>query len=50
MMIEFEMTNLEKIAYFLGMEDCNLASTPTETNLKIEPENEDEDVDPTLFR
>lgn len=76
MMSEFEMTNLGKLSYFLGleflwteygivmhqrkyageilkrfgMEDCNVAITPAETNQKLEDKPEEEGVDPTGYK
>jgi len=73
---EFEMTDLGKLAYFLGMEylraskglilhqtkyaaeilkkfnmlDCNSSITPADANIRNEVTEEDEGVDPTMFR
>jgi hypothetical protein len=76
MMKEFEMTDLGKLTYFVGMEftevpeglamhqmkyasdilkrfnmvNCNPSSSPAETNLKLVMNEEEELVDPTLFK
>jgi hypothetical protein len=73
---EFEMINLGKITYFLGMEilntskglilhqakyaseilkkfnmmDCNSAITPSDTNFRGEGIENEESIDPTLYR
>jgi len=76
MMREFEMSDLGKLTYFLGMEfievaeglvmhqmkyasdilkrfnmmNCNSSSSPAETNMKLVMNEEEEPVDPTLFK
>ena len=76
MMSEFEMSDLGKLTYFLGMEftevaeglvmhqmkyasdilkrfnmmNYNPSSSPAETNLKLVMKEEEEPVDPTLFK
>jgi hypothetical protein len=76
MMNEFEMSDLVKLIYFLGMEfteveeglvmhqrkhasdilkrfnmiDCNPSSSPAETNVKLVMNEDEELVDPTLFK
>ncbi|RDY14473.1 hypothetical protein CR513_00462, partial [Mucuna pruriens] len=60
-MLEFEMTNLGLLFYFLGMEfvtareevsyaDCNSAQTPVDCGIKLEKEGSDKLIDATLYK